>query len=62
MLPTNREHAINVFLVSSTIVWLIGVALVVMAFLALWRARQLLAAGLRARFAAPAPSPVEAVP
>jgi hypothetical protein len=51
MLPTDREHAITVVLVSATIVWLIGVAFVVAAFIALWRARQILAAGLRARFA-----------
>jgi hypothetical protein len=51
MLPTGREHAITVVLISSTIVWLIGVALLVLALSALWRARQALAAGLRARFA-----------
>jgi hypothetical protein len=60
MLPTDREHAITVVLVSSTIVWLIGVAFVVVALLTLWRARQLLAAGLRARFAAPKPEEIVA--
>ncbi|HKS25805.1 MAG TPA: hypothetical protein VJZ76_23645 [Thermoanaerobaculia bacterium] len=62
MLPTDREHAVTVVLVSATIVWLIGAAFLALAWLAVWRARTLLAAGLRARFAAPAPSPVEAVP
>jgi hypothetical protein len=55
MLPTDREHAINVVLISSSIGWLIGMVLVALALWQLWRARALLAEGLRARFAAPKP-------
>jgi hypothetical protein len=53
MLPPDREHAISVVLISSTIVWLIGAALTALALWQLWRARAALAEGLRMRFAAP---------
>jgi hypothetical protein len=58
MLATDRAHPITVFLVSSTIVWLIGVAFLGAAISALWKSRRELAAGLRARLAtATAPEP-----
>lgn len=53
MLPADREHAITVVLISSTIVWLIGIALVALAAGVGWRSRALIAAGLRERFAKP---------
>jgi hypothetical protein len=49
MLPTDREQAVRVLLVSSSIVWLLGVILVALALAAIWRSRVALAAGLRER-------------
>lgn len=60
MLSTDREHAVAVLLISSTLVWLIGVALFAAALLAAWKSRHALAAGLRSRMAAPVVPPVEA--
>ena len=57
LLSTDREHAITVVLVSSTIVWLLGMILVALATLSIWRARDALAAGLRERLATPAAAP-----
>lgn len=58
MLSTDRAHAITIFLVSATIVWLIGVVLLALAILELWKSRRALAAGLRSRLAtAAAPEP-----
>lgn len=49
MLPTDREQAVRVLLVSSGIVWLLGMILVALALAAIWRSRVALAAGLRER-------------
>jgi hypothetical protein len=51
MLPTDREHAVRVVLVSSTVVWLIGMIFIALALATIWRARVTLAAGLRERLA-----------
>jgi hypothetical protein len=55
MLPTDREQAVSVLLVSSSIVWLIGVILLALALAAIWRSRVALAAGLRERLVAESP-------
>jgi hypothetical protein len=55
MLPTDREQAVRVLLVSSSIVWLIGVILVALALAAIWRSRVALAAGLRERLVTETP-------
>ncbi len=60
LLSTDREHAVTVFLVSSTIVWLIGLVFVVLAAWAVWKSRRALAEGVRARLA-PAAAPVPEV-
>jgi hypothetical protein len=52
MLTTDREHAVTVVLVSSGIVWLLGLILLAAALLLLWRSRVALRDGLRARMAA----------
>ena len=49
LLTTDREQAVRVVLVSTTVIWLIGVAFVALAALGLWRSRQTLVAGVRAR-------------
>jgi hypothetical protein len=51
LLSTDREHAIAVFLISSTVVWLIGVVFVALAAWKLWQSRRALAAGVRTRLA-----------
>lgn len=55
MLATDREHAIAVLLISSTLVWFIGVVLLALAIFAVWKAREVLAAGVRTRLAAMTP-------
>lgn len=55
MLPTDREHAVRVLLISSGIVWLIGILFVALALAAIWRSRALLAAGLRERLVTETP-------
>jgi len=55
LLSTDREHAVNVLLISSTLVWLIGVTLLAAALTALWKSRHALAAGLRTRLATATP-------
>jgi hypothetical protein len=49
MLPTGREQSVRVLLVSSSIVWLIGMLFVAIAVTMIWRSRALLADGLRER-------------
>lgn len=51
MLPANQEHAVIVLLVSSTVVWFLGMFLVALALFFVWRGRVMLAAGLRERLA-----------
>ena len=57
LLATDREHAITVILVSSTIVWLIGMSFVALAGWTVWKSRRVLAEGVRSRLAVPSPSP-----
>ncbi len=56
MLSTDREHAVTVVLMSSTLVWLLGVALLAAALVAVWKSRQALAAGLRTHLAPEVPA------
>jgi hypothetical protein len=51
MLPTAREQSVRILLVSSTIVWLIGMLFVASALTMLWKSRTTLVEGLRARLA-----------
>lgn len=60
MLPTGREQAVHVLLVSSTIVWLIGMLFVAFATTLLWRSRTMLAEGLRDRLTPEVAEPVVA--
>jgi hypothetical protein len=55
LLSTDRERAISVVLVSSTLVWLAGMMLVALAAWSLWRSREALATGVRTRLAPAAP-------
>ena len=52
MLPTDREQSVRVLLVSSTVVWFLGIALVALALAMIWRSRAMLSAGLGERLAA----------
>jgi hypothetical protein len=52
MLTTDREHAVTVLLVSSSIVFLLGLIVLAAALLLLWKSRVALREGLRARMAA----------
>jgi len=49
MLPTGREQAVRVLLVSSSIVWLIGMLFVALAVTMIWRSRAMLTDGFRER-------------
>ena len=60
LLSTDREHAVTIFLVSSTIVWLIGVLFVAVAAWMVWKARGALAEGVRTRLAPAAVPTLEA--
>jgi hypothetical protein len=51
MLPTDQEHSVRVLLLSSTIVWFLGMAFVALALATIWRSRAALIAGLRERLA-----------
>jgi hypothetical protein len=51
MLPTAREQSVRILLVSSTIVWLIGMMFVALALAMLWKSRAILGEGVRARLA-----------
>lgn len=55
MLPTDREQAVRVLLVSSSVVWLIGIIFIALALATIWRSRALLTAGLRERLALETP-------
>jgi hypothetical protein len=57
MLTTDRTHAVSVVLVSSTVVWLIGVMILAAALASIWRSRLTMMAGLRTRLGA-----IEGVP
>ena len=59
MLPTDREHAVRVLLLSSTVVWFIGMAFVALALVVIWRSRAMLIAGLRERLVTETSAPVE---
>ena len=56
LLTTDRQQAVNVLVVSKTVIWLLGDALVVLAAAMLWKSRRALAEGFRARLA-PVPVP-----
>jgi hypothetical protein len=58
MLSTAREQSVRVLLISSTVVWLIGMLFVALALVMLWKSRTLLAEGLRSRLATPIPAEV----
>ena len=57
MLSTDRQHAITVLLISSTLVWFVGLVLLALAAVVVWKSRHALAEGLRSRFATAAPEP-----
>jgi hypothetical protein len=57
LLTTDREHAVTIFLVSSSVIWFAGLVLVALAAGAIWRSRHALAAGVRARIAPPVATP-----
>lgn len=62
MLPTDREQSVRVLLVSSTVVWLIGMLFLVLALATIWRSRTTLIAGLRTRLATEMPQLPAAAP
>lgn len=55
MLPTDREHAVRIVLISSTVIWFIGMMFVALALVTIWRSRTMIAAGLRERLTPPTP-------
>lgn len=54
MLATDKPHAVHVVLVSSGVVWTLGMVFVVVALVLLWRSRRTLLEGLKAIGAPPA--------
>ena len=60
LLSTDREHAVHVLLVSSTVVWLIGVLFFAAAAWSVWKARRTLTESLRARLATEVAPPAAA--
>ncbi|HKO54823.1 MAG TPA: hypothetical protein VJ276_03030 [Thermoanaerobaculia bacterium] len=60
MLSVDRHHAVRVLLVSSGLVWALGMLLVIIALVLLWRGRKTLMEGLRTQLTPViAPAPVE---
>jgi len=62
LLSTDREHAVAVVLVSSSLVWFLGLLLVAFAVTVGWASRAALIAGVRQRIAANGLGPAIAVP